>query len=234
MTFRATLANHPMLFGAFALIVGFVLFVLLFVIRVGVGGGPVSGRVIDVDTNLPITGAIVVAQWQKSSLSIADSTSYCIHVETAASAEDGHYRIARWWQFPPILGFDGLTWVDAYYPGYESVHSHTTVAEGHPEYVYMRKFVGNDAQRFEYIGYRVFGGMNCDQAGASRRNLFALFKNALREAARLARTQEQRIELDRGMRQDAARAWLAQPSDAAALSGEPIEELPKYVREQLE
>src|SRR5512143_3279879 len=86
MTFRATLANHPMLFGAFALILGLVLLVLLFIIRVGVGGGPVSGRVIDVDTNLPITGAIVVAQWQKSSLSLADSTSYCIHVETAASA----------------------------------------------------------------------------------------------------------------------------------------------------
>ncbi|HMA25140.1 MAG TPA: hypothetical protein VKP00_14125, partial [Gemmatimonadaceae bacterium] len=109
MTFRATLANRPMLSGVFALILGLVLFVLFFFIRVGVGGGPVSGRVIDVDTDLPIAGAIVVARWQKSSFSIADSTSYCIHVETAASGEDGRYHITRWWQFPPILGFDGLT-----------------------------------------------------------------------------------------------------------------------------
>jgi hypothetical protein len=234
MTFRATLANHPMLFGAFALVLGFVLFVLLFVVRVGVGGGPVSGRVIDVDTHLPIAGAIVVAHWQKSSFSIADSTSYCVHVETAASAEDGRYHIARWWQFPPILGFDGLTGMDAYFPGYESIHSHTLEAERHPDDVYMKKFVGNDTQRFDYIGYRVFGGMNCDQAGASRRNLFSLFKSALREAAPLARTQEQRTELDRGLRQDAARAWLARPSDAVALTGKPIEHLPKHVREELE
>jgi len=222
------------LLGVSVLILGFVLFVLFFVIRPSVGGGPVYGRVIDVDTNLPITDAIVVARWQKSSLSLADSTSYCIHVETAVSGEDGRYWIARWWQLPPILGVDGLMGMDAYYPGYESVHAHTVEAERHPEYIYMKKFVGSNDERFQYIGYRVFGGMNCDQAGSSRRNLFTLFKSAIREATPLAKTEVQRRELDLGLRQSAARAWLARPSDAVALTGKPIEHLPKHVREELQ
>lgn len=233
MTFRATLADHPMLFGAFALIVGFVLFVLLFVIRVGVGGGPVSGRVIDVDTNLPITGAIVVAQWQKSSLSIADSTSYCIHVETAASAEDGHYRIARWWQFPPILGFDGLTWVDAYYPGYESVHSHTAEAERHPEYLYIKRFVGSDDERFEYIARRVFSGMGCTSAGLSRRNLYPLLRAAIAEAKGLNAPSYAGSGIE-ALRRIAADDWLAGANVPRPADRNPVDELPPAVRKELQ
>ncbi len=233
MTLRVSLANHPVVFGAFALILGLVLFVLFFLIGVGVGGGPVSGRVIDVDTNLPIADAIVVARWQKSSLSLADSTSYCIHVETTVSGEDGRYYIARWWQFPPLLGFDGLTGMDAYRPGYESVHSHTTEAERRPENVYMKKFVGGDDQRFAYIARRVFSGMGCTSAGSSRRNLHPLLRTAIAEAKSLKSTSYTAAGIE-ALRRIAADDWLAGANASPAADRDPIAELPPEIRKELQ
>lgn len=231
MTFRATLANRPMLSGVFALILGFVLFVLLFVIRIGVGGGPVSGRVIDVDTNLPIAGAIVVARWQKSSFSIADSTSYCIHVETATSGEDGRYHITRWWQFPPILGFDGLTGMDAYHAGYESA-APPARGQGHPEDVYMKRFAGTSADRFAFLARHVFSGMSCLEGGSSRKNLYKLLRVALAEASDLNIGQPKDTGIA-NMRSIAAEEWLAGVGRQSPADRDPVDDLPAQIRKEL-
>jgi hypothetical protein len=212
---------------------GLALVVLFLVIRPGVGGGPVYGRVIDADTNLPITGAIVVARWQKSSFSLADSTSYCIHVETAVSKEDGHYWIARWWQFPPILGLDGLIGMDAYYSGYESVHAHTVEAERHPEYVYMKKFVGSHDERFEYIARRIFGGMGCTSAGSSQRNLYPLLRGAFTEAKSLHLTAYTSEGIE-ALRRIAADDWLAGERGWSRPDHSPVDELPIEIRKELQ
>jgi len=235
MTFRQSVRRHPIPATIVGILLLFALFLQLFVVRASFGDGPIDGRVIDIDTNQPLADAIVIALWQKSSFGIGHSTSYCIHAETAVSGADGGYHVARWWQFPPILGWDGLIGMDAYRPGYESVHSHTPEAKRHPEYVYMRKYVGTDAERFDYIAYRVFGGMNCTEARASRRNLFLLFKTAYREAAPLAVTEKQRDLLEGGLRVIAAWSWLAPPPEAVGGGGDdPIELLPKDIRSELQ
>jgi len=216
--------------------VGFVALVVLlisFILRLSFGGGPVNGRVIDVETNLPIKGAFVVARWQKSSFAPGHSTSYCYHVETAVTGEDGRYHVSRWWQFPPVAGSDGFEGVDAYSPGYESVHSHTPEAESHPDDVYMKRFRGTDAERFEFITGRVFSGMSCTFArGGSQRNFFPLSKAALNEAKTLVRTEQQRKTL-RGMRLSAAEDWLAAPLDSP-VEPDPLSKLPAEIRRELE
>jgi hypothetical protein len=232
MTIYETLVRRRTVFGILTGIAALLLS-LAFVAGLSFGGGPVAGRVLDIDTQLPIPDAMVVARWQRSTIAMGHSSSYCVHVQTALSGQDGHYRIARWWRFPPILFSDGLTGMDAYRPGYETVASHTPDAVRHPEDVYMKKFTGTDVERFEYLHWQVFSGMSCTEADASRRNLFALHKAALREARGLVQSESDRKNLE-GMLIVAASNWLAATPNYHETFLRPLENLPANVRRELE
>ena len=233
MTIRQTISRHPILTGTLGIAGVLALVWLYLFIGISFWGGPIDGRVIDVESDLPLADAYVVARWQKSSFGIAHSSSSCIHVETAISDKDGRYFIPRWWQFPPLLWIDGLTGMDAYRPGYQSVASYTAEARRHPEYVYMKKFVGTDVERFNYISGGVFSGMSCAGAGASRRNMFPLEKGAIQEAKGLVRSEEQRKSVE-GMRAVAADDWLAATSNYGETFLRPLENLSADVRKELE
>ena len=222
--------KHVIAVGSVALLVG----VAQLIIGFSIGDGPVVGRVIDVSTGNPIAGAIVVARWQSSTIGVAHSTSYCVHVETAVSDQDGRYQTARWWHFPPIAHFDGRMGLDAYRPGYESVAVHTREAEQRPEDVYMKPFSRGASERLEFISYRVFSGMSCASAGTSMRNLFPLFRDALKEARPLASTPAQKTDVEQRMRWIAADAWLALPSDAPDHGNDPLVLLPSNVQRELQ
>ena len=207
-----------------------VVVVLIFVARsCSLVGGPVSGRVVDIDTGLPLENAEVIVRWD------ADPPGFyahpiCFHVEAARSASDGTYRVPAWVRYPPVTLF-GIGHVsDAYRQGYESVHANNEDPE--TSNVYMRKFSGSGAERFDFISGRVFSGMSCFGAGASRRNLFSLRKAALAEAKGLASTEQQKRALQ-GMRSIAAVDWLGPSSDSPGLS-EPLAIVPAEVRRQLE
>lgn len=206
--------------------------ILVFVARsCSLVGGPVSGRVIDVDTGLPIANANVVVRWRANPPGLY-SHPLCFHVETAVSTDDGNYRVPVWVRFRPVTLFGIASVSEAYRPGYEGVHSHTEEAEANPENVYMRRFQGSDVERFEFIDERVFSGISCLGGGASKRNLFSLRKSALKEAKDLVRTEQQRRILQ-GMRSIAAEEWLALPSDGPAESA-PMLKLPTEIRKELE
>ena len=196
-------------------------------------GGPVSGRVLDVETRKPVAGAIVVVRWEGSISSLVDSQSTCFHVETVTSDSEGIYQIPRWWQSPKLrLMFGGAAVAEAYKPGFESAHANENESNASPANVYLKSFAGTNAERFAYISERVFSGMNCLDAGDSQRNLFALFGAAFQEAKRLAVADQQRKTLE-GLRRVAADAWLAVPADRRAVQ-DPVANLPPNVRRDLE
>ena len=208
--------------------------VLLLLMRAcSVAGGPVWGHVEDSETHEPIAGAIVVAQWTGAAMGPVHSPRVCFHVETAVSDAKGRYFIPPWLQPPRAWAVWGSTTLsDAYLPGYESVRTQQTLTES-PEDVFMKKFVGTDAERFEYIDKRVFSSMSCDNAGASRRNLFAAQKAAIHEAMGLARSEHDRRNLE-GMRIVAAEDWLAATPNFHETYLRPLENLPANVRRELE
>ena len=222
--------RRPIRFFAYA--IGAIAILTLVARSCSLTGGPVSGRVIDVDSGQPIANAHVVVRW------IADppglySHPVCFHVETALSTTDGKYGVPLWLNLRPWGFFPNAPIADAYRQGYESVHAHSKEAEGTPDDVYMKKFLGSDIERFEYISGRVFSGIDCLGAGTSRRNLFSLFAPAIREARQLAHSQEQQRNVEYRMRQIAATAWLAEPTDSRA---EPnaLAKLPTEIRKELE
>jgi hypothetical protein len=217
-------------FGGFAVVAAFLLFVLTR--GCSFAGGPVSGRVRDVDTLQPIEGAIVVVQWSGVAHGLAHSSYICFHVETAVSDKDGKFHMPLWLQAPPRWSIFGTsTMRDAYLPGYESVSTYKTYTES-PEDVFMKKFTRGQAARFEYISHRVFGAMDCVNAEASLRNLYPLLKIAFREAKSLANSPNERAELN-GMREMAATIWLAEPSDSP-VEPEPLAKVPTQIRRDLE
>ena len=208
--------------------------VLLLLMRgCSVAGGPAWGHVEDIETHQPIAGAIVVVRWTGAAMGPVHSPRVCFHVETAVSDAKGRYFIPPWLQAPRAWAVWGSTTrSDAYLPGYESAGTQQTLTES-PEDVFMKKFVGTDAERFEYIDKRVFSSMSCDNAGASRRNLFAAQKAAIHEAMGLARSEQDRRNLE-GMRIVAAADWLAATQNYHETYRRPIENLPIDVRRELE
>jgi hypothetical protein len=205
---------------------------LVFVARsCSLTGGPVSGRVIDVDTGQPIEDANVVVRWEADPPGLY-AHPVCFHVEAAASARDGGYRVPLWLQLPPVILLGNDHVAEAYRQGYESVHVHTEEAKSNPDNIYMKRFHGTDAERFEFISGRVFSGMSCLGAGRSQRNLFPLRRAALSEAKSLIRNEQQQRKLQ-GMRLIAAEEWLAVPTNDPAES-DPMGKLPIEIRKALE
>lgn len=207
---------------------------VLFVLSRGCSfaGGPVSGLVRDIDTLQPIAGAMVVAQWEGTAMGPVHSRSVCFHVETAVSDADGRYRMPFWFQAPPVWSVYGTTTIrDAYLPGYESVRTHQTQSES-PEDVFMKKYAGSDAERFEYISRGVFGAMTCGHAGSSARNLYPVLRAAFREAKALASSAKENSKLE-GMRRIAAKTWLARAANSIS-EPEPITKVPDEIRRDLE
>ena len=102
-----------------------------------------------------------------------------------------------------------------------------------PDDVFMKKFTRSDAERFEYLHWQVFSGMSCTDADASRRNLFALQKAAIREAKGLAQSEPDRKILE-GMLIGAASNWLAATDNFQETYLRPLENLPVNVRKELE
>ena len=195
-------------------------------------GGPVSGPVLDADTGKPIADAIVVVSWASDPIGPWAPT-ICFHIETATSDRDGYYQVPMWWNTPPALMLGSARVSDAYSANYEAVHSHTPEAKARPDDVYMKRFAGSDGERLEYIRSRVFSGMSCLGAGASRRNLFVLHRAAIHEAKRLIVSAEQAKIID-GLRIVAADDWLAATSTYRETFLDPLANVPPPIRRELE
>jgi hypothetical protein len=197
--------------------------------------GPVDGQVLDYDSGQPIEGAIVIGLWQGEYFQIVESKSACVHAESTVSDANGRYHIDGW--AGPTFELGAHLQTNAYKAGFESTHGplgyvglegkwvvfrtdgsreitqtfpdkESAIAATHPNDVYLKPFTGTPAQRLAYISRSIFSGMNCTQAGASRRNLYPLQKAAYQEAKPLATTRDDLNTLRR-LKLIAESTWMA-------------------------
>lgn len=152
-------------------------------------GGPVSGRVVDQATGRPIHDAIVAVHWVGSRTRVVlESSSTCYHAETARTDANGRFSVAAWlraWSFEDLLlTTDGESY-NAYKPGYRFERMDLASAT-----IYMAPYRGPTASYFrDVLGSP---GWSCPGAGASRKNLYRLWKAMADEAEALGTTPEQR------------------------------------------
>jgi hypothetical protein len=152
-------------------------------------GGPISGRVVDQATGQPIRDALVAAYWLGSKTRIVlESSSTCYHVETARTDANGRFSIGAWrrpWSFDDLLLTSDGESFNAYKPGYRFERMDLASAT-----IYMAPYRGPTASYFrDVLGSP---GWNCPDAGASRKNLYRLWKALGDEAEALGTTPEQR------------------------------------------
>lgn len=169
-------------------------------------GGPVSGRVIDVQSQRPLGGAHVVVRWFGST--VGHPQSVCVHVETALTEADGYYRVPFWIQSPRFFISPARAHSDAYFE--EHVHATQVNFDVHPEDVYLTRFHGPREERAKYIANSIFSGFDCNSGTTSERNLWPVLIRAYAEA-RVNANAEQWRELQPALREVAADAWLARP-----------------------
>ena len=103
------------------------------------------------------------------------------------------------------------------------------MAATRPENVFLVKSRQSPNDRFDYLRWNVFSGMNCPNAADSRRNLYILLREAYREAKPLAITASQQAALN-SMRELAKSSWLALALDQVHTAIPPV---PPHVLEEL-
>lgn len=173
---------------------------------------PFHGQVLELGTNKPIAGAIVVGRWQRAISLVFDSRTECYHVETTSTDDQGHFQLPRWEGKEPNL-------IDSYKPGYErsDFRKGGVYRRADGKYVvtlndkpnepmvfselkeaeallgvnnrYLKPFSGRKGQRLEYLAK--FSGMQCGERANYAKQLLPLYKQIYDEAKNIAVTKEE-------------------------------------------
>ena len=150
-----------------------------------------TSRVLELGTNKPLKDVIVMARW-KGNAGLAGSQSWCYHVESTKTNENGQFTIPGFFE-----GFDDsfLRRRFVYLSFYTSDHLKAKNQSIGPYYkhndYYLEKFTGSHKERFKFITTRG-RGPSCNGAGESRRNSFVFHKAIYEEAKSLAKTKEEK------------------------------------------
>lgn len=151
-------------------------------------GNVIEGQVLEVGTNKPLAGAIVIARWDKTYSSLVDTTTVCIHVESAVTDEQGRFRLPTWRGKAPSWG------TDVHKPGYERSSEHHGTRTGEYDYV-LKPHAGTREERLKYL-LKINRTTGCNSASESEKNLFPLRKAVYEEAEQLTKTSEDRKTLE--------------------------------------
>ncbi len=145
----------------------------------------IEGQVVEVGTDKPIPGVIVVVRWQGH---VGWTGTVCFHVETAISDGNGIYRIPAWHKPSPYGDVRGAHYPVAYKPGYEdTVPVNDTVR--------LKPFTGTRGERLGYLS-RVSSATRCGESGASEKNILPLKKLLYEEARSIATTAEDQDKVE--------------------------------------
>ena len=157
-------------------------FLLLPLSACGLSGGPIEGRVLEVGTNKPIPGAIVVVRWTGSMFAFVESQTKCVHVETATTDAEGYYKVAFWVGTFPGWIQDLRPDATAYKVGYMRSPEYFKQQSYRKNVELMEPFKGLSGERLEYLA-RLHGSTGCGAQNGSEKNRLLLLK-ALYEEAR--------------------------------------------------
>lgn len=121
----------------------------------------IQGQVLEVGTNKPIPGAIVVFTWQESISAVADTQDVCSHVEVAVTDPQGHYQLPTWKGYEPTFNFD------AYKPGYVRSKQYYLTQQKNDRYIdLLEPFKGTSKERMDYLEqYDAFRTSGCTEFG---------------------------------------------------------------------
>lgn len=145
-------------------------------------GNAIEGHVLEAGTKKPLPGAIVIARWEKTYVSIGHSSSACVHVESAVTDEQGRFRLPTWRGKTPHD-------LDTHKPGYERSPERDGTAGEYD--VVLQPFTGTKEERLKYL-QRVNSATGCGSAGESKKNLLPLAKALYEEALGLAKTEDEK------------------------------------------
>jgi len=151
----------------------------------GLSGGPVEGRVLEVDTDKPIAGAIVVVRWQGYvSIFPADTRDVCVHVETATTDKEGYFYLPKWRKEAHIKGVRDLRpLVTIYRSEYEEVNRGQGI-------IYLKPSLDSGEERLKVIRT---SGVKCGSAGESKKNLIPFYRSLIEEANSLGASNETKL-----------------------------------------
>lgn len=148
----------------------------------GLSSEPIKGQVLEAGTNKPIGGAIVIARWEKTqSISIADSRTYCAHVESTVTDDKGGFVLPRWRGDAPL-------YLDAYKPGYERSKEYFTKQSWKQNIDLLEPFKGTSGERLEYLMRQ--RGKECGLRDDYVKKLIPLYRALYEEAKGIALTPE--------------------------------------------
>jgi len=204
--------------------------ILLSLSACGLSGGPIDGRILDMDTRKPIPNAIVVVLWHGTDrIPPADTRSSCYHAESAVTDTEGRYKIAHWTapSEGPLFSEDYVRFV-VHKPGYEqNMEYRYSPSEDTKKNIYfLKEFKGSQEARLKYLSSVSING-DCSSAGKSRRNLYPLFETLYYEVKALGTNQEELLWYKRW----AARMAVAE--DGNRLSGETERKIDEFLLENL-
>ena len=166
------------------------MFLLLTACFGGIRSWPViTGQVLEVGTNKPIQGAIVVSLWSgEKSKTFADFQSVCYHVESTTTDKNGRYEIPVWIEDLSHFNITDKRYsVDVFKSGYQEDES-TMLSDNQNNSLYFLKPKGT---RKEYFKYLRWFRISCRKAGESNKNLYALNKALYSEAKKFAKSKEE-------------------------------------------
>ena len=145
-------------------------------------------QVIDIETNQPVEGVIVVAFW-KGTTGVAGTQTTCYHTESATTDAKGQFVIPGYNDgFRQGFTANKYTVLHFYKRGYKEYVRPDGMSFTQKKIYRMEPFKGTREERFEYI--RRFP-TSCYKAGDSKKNLYQIRKAKYEEARQLAKTKEE-------------------------------------------
>ena len=61
-----------------------------------ISGGPVEGKVIDLESGQPVEGVLVLVKWNTETGGSSGKKQTCYHIESGTTDASGRFGIARW------------------------------------------------------------------------------------------------------------------------------------------
>jgi hypothetical protein len=126
-------------------------------------GEALKGRVLELGSDRPVAGAVVLAFWVGEVASLADSSGVCFHVASATTDEQGRYHTTAWRKQTKFARskHQGVS-ITAFKPGYRTIRTSGGT-------VYLEPLTGSREEMIKALG-DVWSSTGCPNGGESLKN----------------------------------------------------------------
>jgi hypothetical protein len=118
-----------------------------------------EGQVLDRQTNSPLPGVFVIAEWHGQVSRGIQAQHRCYHAEVTVTDGSGRFQVAKFSGSVNPLLTERLRSVNAYKPGYREA----PIAHQATNIIYMEPRTGSQAEQFERLS-RLRLGEDCDES----------------------------------------------------------------------